>query len=203
LQKPFNLGADVVLHSLTKFLNGHADVVGGVVVAKKADDYMVLRKVLNLHGGVIDPFNAFLVHRGIKTLAIRMDRHSLNAQKIAEYLEKHPKIEWIRYPGLKSHPQYDIAKKQMSGYGGMISFEVKGGVEAGKTLMNNVQLCVLAVSLGGIETLIEHPASMTHAGMTKELRLQAKITDGLVRLSVGIEDADEIIADLEQAFSKI
>lgn len=203
LQKPLDLGTDVVLHSLTKFLNGHADVVGGVIVAKTKEHYELLRKTLNLLGGTISPFNAFLVHRGIKTLALRMQKHSENAQKISEYLEKHSKIEWIRYPGLKSHPQYETGKKQTSGSGGMICFELRGGIEAGKILMNNVHLCQLAVSLGGVETLIEHPASMTHASMDKELRLQAKITDGLVRLSVGIEDADEIINDLKQALELI
>jgi len=203
LQKPLNLGADIVLHSLTKFLNGHADVVGGVIVTKTEENYALMRKTLNLLGVTINPFNAFLVHRGIKTLAIRMDRHSLNASKIAEYLESHPQVEWIRFPGLKSHPQYDIGKKQMSGPGGMISFELKGGVEAGKILMNNLHLCQLAVSLGGVETLIEHPASMTHASMNRELRMKAKISDGLVRLSVGIEDADEIIEDLKQALNLI
>jgi methionine-gamma-lyase len=203
LQKPFKLGADIVLHSLTKFLNGHADVVGGIIVAKDKDSYQNLRKTLSLLGGTINPFNAFLVHRGIKTLAIRMERHSKNAQKIAKYIENHPKIEWVRYPGLNSHPQHEIAKKQMHGFGGMISFELKGGIEAGKTLMDNVQLCVLAVSLGGVETLIEHPASMTHASMGKELRLKANITDGLVRLSVGIENAADIIKDLDQALEKI
>lgn len=203
LQKPILLGSDIVLHSLTKFLNGHADVVGGVIVAKEKEDFEVLKKTLILLGGTINPFNAFLVHRGIKTLAIRMKKHTENAQKIAEYLEKHPKIDWVRYPGLKSHPQYEIGMKQTSAPGGMISFELKGGVEAGRTVMDNVHLCQLAVSLGGVETLIEHPASMTHASMDKELRLQAKITDGLVRLSVGIENADELIADLEQALAKI
>jgi methionine-gamma-lyase len=203
LQKPLKLGADVVLHSLTKFLNGHADVIGGVIIAKDAQSYEELRKTLNLLGGTINPFNAFLVHRGIKTLAIRMERHSKNAQKIAEYIEKHPKIEWVRYPGLKSHPQYEIGKKQMNGPGGMVSFELKGGIEAGKILMNNLHICQIAVSLGGVETLIEHPASMTHATMGKELRLKANITDGLVRISVGIENADDIIKDLNQALEKI
>ena len=132
-----------------------------------------------------------------------MERHSLNAQKIAEFLENDNHIEWVRFPGLKSHPQYEVGKKQMTGPGGMISFELKGGVDAGKTVMNNVKLCQLAVSLGGVETLIEHPASMTHASMDKELRLKANITDGLVRLSVGIEDADELIDDLKQALNKI
>jgi methionine-gamma-lyase len=203
LQKPLTLGADVVLHSLTKFLNGHADVVGGVIIAKEKEDFEPLKKILILLGGTINPFNAFLVHRGIKTLAIRMKKHTENAQKIAEYLEKHPKVEWVMYPGLKSHPHYQVGIKQTTAPGGMISFELKGGVEAGRTVMDNVHLCTLAVSLGGVETLIEHPASMTHAGMDKALRLQAHITDGLVRLSVGIENADELIADLEQAMSKI
>jgi len=203
LQKPLKLGADIVLHSLTKFLNGHADVVGGVIIAKDEQSYVGLRKTLNLLGGTINPFNAFLVHRGIKTLAIRMERHSKNALKIAEYIEKQPKIEWVRYPGLKSHPQYDIGKKQMYGNGGMISFELKGGIEAGKILMNNLHLCQLAVSLGGVETLVEHPASMTHATMGQELRLKANITDGLVRISVGIENVDEITQDLEQALEKV
>jgi len=203
LQKPINLGADIVVHSLTKFLNGHADVVGGIIISKNEEDYNSLRKTLNLLGGTINPFNAFLVHRGIKTLAIRMERHSLNAQKIAEFLESDNHIEWVRFPGLKSHPQYEVGIKQMTGPGGMISFELKGGVNAGKTMMNNVHLCQLAVSLGGVETLVEHPASMTHASMDKELRLKANITDGLVRLSVGIEDADELIDDLKQALNKI
>jgi len=203
LQKPFELGADIVLHSLTKFLNGHADVIGGVIIAKDKQSYEKLRKTLNLLGGTINPFNAFLVHRGIKTLAIRMERHSKNAQKIAEYIERHPKIEWVRYPGLKSHPQYEIGKKQMNGPGGMVSFELKGGIEAGKILMNNLHICQIAVSLGGVETLIEHPASMTHATMGKELRLKANITDGLVRISVGIENADDIKQDLDQALEKI
>jgi methionine-gamma-lyase len=203
LQKPLTLGADIVLHSLTKFLNGHADVVGGVIVAKAKEDFEHIKKILILIGGIINPFNAFLVHRGIKTLAIRMKKHSENAIKIAEYLEKHPKVEWVRYPGLKSHPQYEIGLKQTTAPGGMISFELKGGIEAGRTVMDNVHLCTLAVSLGGVETLIEHPASMTHASMDKELRLQANITDGLVRLSVGIENAVELISDLDQAMAKI
>ncbi|MAT39474.1 MAG: methionine gamma-lyase [Ectothiorhodospiraceae bacterium] len=200
LQRPLTLGADVVVHSMTKFLNGHADVVAGVVVLKDAGLYSNFRKTLNQIGGVIDPFNSFLVHRGIKTLAIRMERHTENAMKIAVWLEKHPKIAWVRYPGLPSHPQYDIGRKQMDSPGGMIAFEMAGGLPAGKHVMNSVKLCQLAVSLGGVESLIQHPASMTHASMGKEAREQAHITDGLVRLSVGIEDADELIADLEQAF---
>ena len=203
LQKPFHFGADVIVHSMTKFLNGHADVVAGMIVAKDEENYRILRKTLNLLGGVLDPMNSFLVHRGIKTLAARMAIHTKNGQKIAEFLESHPKVEHVVYPGLKSHPQYELAKKQMSGPGGMISFDVVGGVEGGKMVMNNVKLCQLAVSLGGVETLIQHPASMTHAIMPREERLKAHITDGLVRLSVGIEDADELIADLDQALNCI
>jgi len=203
LQKPLHFGVDIVVHSLTKFLNGHADVVGGMIVVKDEESFKLLRKNLNLIGGTLQPMEAFLVHRGIKTLALRMERHCQNAQRIAEFLVKHPKVEKVAYPGLKSHPQHELAKKQMSGFGGMISFEVKGGIEGGKIVMNNVKLCTLAVSLGGVETLIQHPASMTHAIMGKEQRMEAHITDGLVRLSVGIEDADELIADLDQALALI
>ncbi len=203
LQKPFHFGADIIVHSMTKFLNGHADVVAGMIVTRNEEQYKLLRKALNLFGGVIGPMNAFLVHRGIKSLAMRMERHCSNAQKIAEFLEAHPKVQQVLYPGLKSHPQHSLAQKQMRGFGGMISFEVKGGLEGGKTLMNNVKLCQLAVSLGGVETLIQHPASMTHAIMPREARLKAHITDGLVRLSVGVEDVDELIADLDQALNKI
>lgn len=203
LQKPLTLGADVVLHSLTKFINGHADVVGGIIVSKDEENYKKMRGTLSLLGGIMGPMNAFLVHRGLKTLAMRMDRHCKNAQKIAEFLEQHPQVDKVIYPGLKSHPQYELGQRQMKGSGGMISFEVKGGVEGGKVVMNNVHLCQLAVSLGGVETLIQHPPSMTHAIMGREQRLEAHITDGLVRISVGIEDADEIIADLEQALNRI
>jgi methionine-gamma-lyase len=202
LQQPFKLGADYIIHSLTKFLNGHADVVGGVIVIKDIEEYPHFRKVLNHLGGVIDPFNSFLVHRGIKTLKLRMERHTENAEKIARFLESHQKVDWVRYPGFKSHPQYDIAQKQMYAMGGMISIELKGGLEAGKMLMNNVKLWTLAVSLGGVESLIQHPAGMTHSSMTIEQRQQAMITDGLVRLSAGIENVDELIADLEQGLEK-
>ncbi len=202
LQKPLDLGADVVLHSLTKFLNGHADVVGGIVIVKDEKTYLHFRKTLNQTGGVIDPFNSFLVHRGLKTLAIRMERHCTSAQKVAEWLEEHPKIEWVRYPGLKSHPQYEIAKRQHKAQGGIITFEVKGGFSSGEAVMNAVKLSQLAVSLGGVESLIQHPASMTHASMGKEIREEANITDGLVRLSVGIENVEDIISDLEQALEQ-
>ena len=203
LQQPLSLGVDIVMHSMTKFLNGHADVVGGVIIVKDEETYTHFRKILNQLGGVIDPFNAFLVHRGLKTLAIRMKKHCENAMKIAAYLEKHPAVEWIMYPGLKSHPQYELAKKQQKGPGGMITFELKGGLEAGRILMDSVKLCGLAVSLSGVETLIEHPASMTHFSMGPDGRKAANISEGLVRLSIGIENADDIIEDLDQALQKI
>ncbi|MCP5061443.1 MAG: aminotransferase class I/II-fold pyridoxal phosphate-dependent enzyme [Ignavibacteriae bacterium] len=203
LQRPFEFGADIVVHSMTKFLNGHADVVAGIVVVKDEETYLNVRKTLNQIGGVIDPFNSFLVHRGLKTLAIRMERHSESAMVVAEFLEAHPKVEWVRFPGLKSFPQYDIAAKQHSAPGGMISFELKGGLESGRVLMNSVEFCQLAVSLGGVETLIQHPASMTHLSMGKEARESAGITDGLVRLSIGIENVKDIISDLEESLDKV
>lgn len=203
LQKPLDLGADIVLHSLTKFINGHADIVGGALVAKDPEIYTKLRKTMVYMGGNMDPHQAYMVARGVKTLSLRMDRAQENAIKIAEWLEKHPKIASVAFPGLKSNPQYDLAMKQMKGPGAMISFEMKGGYNAGISLMDNVKLAILAVSLGGVETLIQHPASMTHAGMSKEAREAAFITDGLVRFSVGIEDADDLISDLEQALAKV
>jgi methionine-gamma-lyase len=199
LQKPLDLGADVVLHSVTKFLNGHADIVGGVIVTKTMELYKRIRPVMVNFGCNMDPHQAYLVLRGIKTLGIRVERAQQNAMAIARWLEKHPKVAWVRYIGLESHPQHELAKKQMSGFGSMISFELKGGLEAGRRVMNAVRLATLAVSLGGVETLIEHPASMTHAGMSRDDRMAAGITDGLVRYSVGIEDVDDLIADLEQA----
>lgn len=203
LQNPIMFGADVVMHSLTKFLNGHADVVGGVVVVKDEQTYQQFRKTLNQTGGVIDPFNAFLVHRGLKTLALRMEKHCKSAHIIAEWLEKHPAIKWIRYPGLKSHPHYFTGLKQHNGHGGMITLELEGGLEAGRVMMDSVKLFQLAVSLGGVESLIQHPASMTHFSMGKEARLKGGITDGLVRISVGIENVHDLISDLEQALDKI
>jgi methionine-gamma-lyase len=203
LQRPIEFGADIVLHSLTKFLNGHADVVGGIIVVKDEDTYKNFRKTLNQLGGVIDPFNSFLVHRGIKTLSIRMQRHCENSQVVAEYLEKHHLIKKVVYPGLKSHPQYELGLKQHNGHGGMITFEMAGGYEAGQILMNSVKLCQLAVSLGGVETLIQHPASMTHFSMGKTARALGGITEGLVRFSVGIENVNDIISDLEQALQKV
>jgi len=203
LQKPLTLGADVVVHSMTKYINGHADVVAGMIVVRNEADHKHFRKVLNQLGGVIDPFNAFLVARGMKTLAIRMERHCASAMKIARFLESHEKVERVYFPGLPSHPQFETAGRQMKGPGGVISFELLGGIEAGKNLMNSVRLCTLAVSLGGVETLIEHPASMTHASMGAEDRAAAGITDGLVRIAVGIEQVDEIISDLEQGLEKV
>ncbi|MFZ4546395.1 MAG: trans-sulfuration enzyme family protein [Bacteroidales bacterium] len=203
LQRPFEFGADIVLHSLTKFINGHADIVGGVVIAKDEVLYKKLRSVMVTLGFNMDPHQAYLVIRGVKTLSIRIDRAQESAMKIAEYLENHPKVEWVRFPGLVSHPQHELAKTQMDGFGSMISFELKGGLEAGRILMNSVQMAILAVSLGGVETLIQHPASMTHSKVSAEGKEKAGITDGLVRYSVGIEDVVDLITDLEQALEKV
>jgi len=201
LQRPLDLGADVVLHSVTKFINGHADVVGGVIVTKDEALYRRVRPLMVNLGCCMDPHQAFLVLRGLKTLAIRVERAQQNAMTIARWLERHPKVAWVHHLGLESHPQHGLAKKQMSGFGSVFSLELKGGIEAGRRLMDNVRLATLAVSLGGVETLIEHPASMTHAGMSRESRIAAGITDGLVRYSTGIEDVEDLIADLEQALT--
>ncbi len=203
LQKPLNLGADVVLHSITKFINGHADIVGGVIVAKSEDIYKKIRHTMVYTGCNMDPTQAFMVLRGLKTLGIRIDRAQENAMKVAKFLESHPAVDWIRYPGLESHPQYELVRKQMSGFGSMMSFGLKGGYEAGRKLMDNVHLALLAVSLGGVETLIQHPASMTHAAVSHENKLKAGITDDLVRFSVGIEDVDDIIDDLTHGLEAI
>ncbi len=203
LQRPLEYGADIVIHSMTKFINGHADVVAGMVVAKDEKDYKHLRRMSNAFGGTIDPFNSFLVARGIKTLALRVKHQNESAIKVADFLNSHPKVEKVMYPGLKSHPQYEIHKKQADGPGALISFELTGGLKTGKLFIDSLHLCVLAVSLGGVETLIQHPAAMTHAGMSPEIRKQAGITDSLVRISIGIEDVDEIIADLEQGLEKV
>ncbi|GAB1418314.1 methionine gamma-lyase [Bacteroidales bacterium] len=202
LQQPFDFGVDMVLHSMTKFINGHADIVAGIVVARTREIYDKLRPVMVNMGFNMDPHQAWLTRRGLKTLGIRIDQAQENAIKVAAFLENHPKVQWVLYPGLPSHPQYELGKRQMKGPGTMISFGLHGGLEAGKRMMNSVQLALLAVSLGGIETLIQHPASMTHSKLTKEARLAAGISDGLVRLSVGIENVDDIIADLNQALEK-
>lgn len=203
LQNPLDLGADVVLHSVTKFINGHADIVGGIVITKTQELYKKLHVMMLNLGGNMDPHQAYMVIRGLKTLGIRIDRAQESAMKVAEFLESHPKIASVAYPGLKSHPQYALAQKQMHGTGTMISFELKGGLEAGRKLMNNVKMCILAVSLGGVETLIQHPASMTHSKVSATAKAAAGITDGLVRFSVGIENVEDIIADLKQALDKI
>lgn len=203
LQRPLELGADAVFHSMTKFLNGHADIVAGMIVAKDKALGKKLRSMMVTMGCNMDPHQAFMVIRGVKTLGIRIERAQQSAMKIAQFLEAHPKVEWVKYPGLESHPQHQLAKEQMFGFGTMISFGLKGGFEAGKILMNSVELAILAVSLGGVETLIQHPASMTHSKMNPEDRLKAGITEGLVRYSVGIEDIDDLIEDLEQGLVKI
>jgi methionine-gamma-lyase len=203
LQTPLDLGADIVLHSVTKFINGHADVVGGILVAKDDEVVRRLRDVMVHMGCNMDPHQAFLVLRGLKTLAIRVERAQAGAQVIAQWLEAHPKVQSVRYIGLPSHPQYELARRQMRGFGAMIGFELKGGLEAGRRLMDHVKLATLAVSLGGVETLIEHPASMTHAALPREAREAAGFTDGLVRYSVGIEEADDLIADLKQALEAV
>ncbi len=203
LQRPLELGADVVLHSVTKFINGHADVVGGVVVAKTEADYRHMYNVMTSMGPNMDPHQAFLVIRGLKTLSVRIERAQANAEKIAQHLEAHPAVAWVRYPGLPSHPQHELALRQQKGAGAMISFGMKGGFEAGRILMDRVELATLAVSLGGVETLIQHPASMTHAKVSADAKLRAGITDDLVRYSVGIEDVNDLIADLDQAMAFI
>lgn len=202
-QQPLTLGADYVIHSMTKSINGHADVVAGIIVLKDESEFKTFRKSLDLIGGVIDPFNSFLVHRGLKTLSLRVRQQAASAMKIAQYLEAHSKVKSVNYPGLKSHPQYEIGLKQMSGPGSMIAIELNGGLDAGITLLNNIEVFQLAVSLGGVESLIQHPASMTHAGMGKEAREQASITDGLVRISIGIEDVNDLLNALDKALTKV
>jgi methionine-gamma-lyase len=203
LQRPLELGADVVFHSMTKFLNGHADIVAGMIVTKNDTLGNKLRNMMVTLGCNMDPHQAYMVIRGIKTLGIRVERAQESAMKIAVYLESHPKVDWVMYPGLKSHPQHELAKKQMDGFGSMISFELKGGLTAGKILMDHVKVAILAVSLGGVETLIQHPASMTHSKVPAEAKIKAGITDGLVRYSVGIEDVEDLISDLEQGLAII
>jgi methionine-gamma-lyase len=201
LQRPLELGADIVLHSMTKSLNGHADVVAGVVVAKDPKILTLLRNTATTYGMTMDPHQAWLALRGIRTLGMRVERAQANAQRIAEWLERRAEVAWVRYPGLPSHPQYKLAKKQMDGPGSTLAFELKGGLDAGRRLMNAVGLITLAVSLGGIETLIEHPASMTHKGVAEAERKRQGITPGLVRLAVGCEDVDDLLVDLDQALA--
>lgn len=203
LQRPFRHGADVVLHSMTKFLNGHGDVVAGMLVTQDPEVFARLAWTVKNLGGTIDPHQAWLVHRGLKTLPMRVEKAQENAMRIAEWLTGHEKIEWVGYPGLPDHPAQALIGTQMEGPGSLMAFGVKGGVEGGKRLLDSVKLAVLAVSLGGVETLIQHPASMTHAGMGPEARAAAGVTDGLVRISIGCEDVKDIRADLEQALAEV
>ena len=203
LQRPLTLGADLVVHSLTKALNGHSDVLGGMVIVNDAAISKQIQRFLHLFGGTMDPHQAWLILRGMRTLALRMDRAQANALKIAEFLEQHPRVEWVRYPGLPHHPGHDIAKKQMDGFGAMLCFGVQRGLEGGRAFLDGLRLITRAVSLGGVESLIQHPASMTHAGVPREERLAAGIKDELVRLSVGCEDVEDLSADLDQALQGI
>ena len=197
-QRPIELGADMVMHSTTKFLNGHSDGLGGVIVCSKKEQAEKLAFIQKSAGGIMSPFEAWLVLRGVKTLAVRMEKHDENGRAMAEFLSGHKRVKKVFYPGLKSHPQYELARRQMSGFGSMIAFET-GSLSNAKRVLERVKLCVLGESLGGVETLISHPATMTHAALGKGGRAKIGITDGLVRISVGIEDVDDLIADLEQA----
>lgn len=202
VQRPIACGADLVIHSTTKYLNGHSDSVGGIVVATRPDDIEWLRFVQNAAGAILGPFDAWLVLRGTKTLSLRMERHNANGLALAQYLAAHPKVRHVHYPGLPSHPQHDLAKRQMRGFGGMIALDL-GSLEAARRLLNGVRLCALAESLGGVETLISHPATMTHASVPAERRQALGIADGLVRISTGIEDIADLIDDLAQALDLI
>jgi len=199
--RPLEFGADIVMHSTTKYISGHNQIIGGILITDRDDINDQFKFIQKTIGAVPSPFDCWLTLSGVKTLHLRMARHAESAQKVAEYLESHPKIETVSYPGLASHPQHDIAKAQMSGFSGMISFELKGGIAAGKTMMNSVKLAGLAESLGAVETMITHPATMTHAEVPDEERRARGLTDGLVRLSVGIEDVADILADLDQALA--
>ena len=201
--RPLEFGADLVMHSTTKYLSGHNQLIGGVVITNREDLFDQLKFVQKSIGAVPGPFDCWLTILGIKTLDLRMKKHDSNAQTVAEYLEAHPKVSSVTYPGLPSHPAHETAKKQMSGFSGMISFELTGGIPAGKIVMNSVKLAKLAESLGAVETMITHPATMTHADVPKDEREARGLTDGLVRLSVGIENPDDIIADLEQALNRV
>jgi cystathionine gamma-lyase len=200
-QRPLELGADVVVHSATKYIGGHSDVVGGVVVVKSSDLAEKIAFLSNSMGAIAGPFDSFMCLRSLKTLSIRMEAHQKNAMEIAKFLEKHSRIEKVLYPGLASHPQHDIAKKQMKGFGGMITFWIKGGLPAARKFLESVKIFSLAESLGGVESLVEHPAIMTHASVPPEMRKKLGIDDGLIRLSVGIEDQKDLLWDLEQALT--
>src|SRR5215210_1096886 len=202
LQRPLDFGVDIVVHSTTKYLNGHSDGVGGIVVLNNEEDAQWMAFVQNSAGAILSPFDSFLVLRGTKTLALRMQQHDASGRAVAAFLEEHPKVQKIYYPGSLSHRQHDLAKRQQKGFGGMVAFDV-GSLEAARTVLESVKLCTLAESLGGVETLISHPATMTHASVLPETRSRLGITEGLVRISVGIEDTDDIIEDLDQALKKV
>lgn len=199
-QRPLDLGCDIVVHSTTKYLNGHSDSVGGFAALNDEKDAEWIGFVQNSIGAILSPMDSFLVLRGTKTLAVRMEAHDRNGRQVANFLAEHPRVEKVYYPGLASHPQHELAKRQQSGFGGMVSFET-GSLESAKKVLEGVKLCTLGESLGGVESLISHPATMTHASVPEERRRQLGITDGLVRISVGIEDAEDIIADLDQALA--
>ena len=202
LQRPLEFGVDIVVHSTTKYLNGHSDGVGGIVVLNDEEDANWIAFVQNSAGAILSPFDSWLVMRGTKTLALRMEQHDKSGRAVAAFLEEHPKVHKVYYPGSASHPQHALARRQQHGFGGMVAFNV-GSLANARTVLESVKLCTLAESLGGVETLISHPATMTHASVDEAKRLRIGITDGLVRISVGIEDTDDIIADLDQALEKI
>jgi cystathionine gamma-lyase/cystathionine beta-lyase/cystathionine gamma-lyase/homocysteine desulfhydrase len=202
LQRPLEFGVDIVLHSTTKYLNGHSDSVGGVVVLNDEQDAEWIKFIQNSVGAILSPFDSWLIMRGTKTLALRMEQHDRNGRAVAAFLEEHPKVQKLYYPGSLSHRQHDLAKRQQRGFGGMVSFDV-GSLASARAVLEGVRLCTLAESLGAVETLISHPATMTHASVLPETRARLGITDGLVRISVGLEDVDDIIADLDQALGKI
>jgi cystathionine gamma-lyase/cystathionine beta-lyase/cystathionine gamma-lyase/homocysteine desulfhydrase len=202
LQRPMEFGVDIVVHSTTKFLNGHSDGIGGAVILNNEDDAAWIAFVQNSAGAILSPFDSWLVMRGIKTLALRMEQHDKAGRAVAAFLEDHPKVLKIYYPGSTSHPQHELAKRQQRGFGSMVSFDV-GSLAAARTVLESVKVCTLAESLGGVETLVCHPATMTHASVAPEVRERLGITEGLVRISVGIEDTDDIIADIDQALAQI
>lgn len=203
LQRPIEFGADVVLHSATKSLNGHSDVVAGIVTTRDEATLGRIREIARAFGMTMDPHQAWLVLRGLRTLPMRVERAQANARRLAEWIENRPEVAWVRYPGLESHPQLELARRQMDGPGSVIAFEMAGGIEAGRRLMDAVRVITLAVSLGGIESLIEHPASMTHRSVGAEERARQGITDGLVRFAVGCEDVEDLVTDLERAFAAV
>jgi cystathionine beta-lyase/cystathionine gamma-synthase len=201
-QRPLELGADIVVHSTTKYLNGHSDSVGGAVILNDEENIRAMAFIQNAAGAILSPMDSWLVMRGTKTLAVRMRQHDENGRRVAQFLSEHPKVRKVYYPGLKSHPQHELAQRQMSGFGGILSFET-GSVENARRVLESVRVCTLGESLGGVETLISHPATMTHASVPEAERNRLGITQGLVRVSVGIEDVEDIVADLDQALSKI